>query len=190
MWVSFFVNAWTMNRHVRWMHDWLLGVAHRVLLQKKSLTFGSCSLPPSCLPLNLTQSTRALLISSVRQFGCLCSIVFAGLIFWVLAFCPIPHKGQFYTSHPSLDELAVCFFFLRLKFGAEHQILNFWCKASKFLSPLSRKPFTNFDLPQVFFDLVRQVNKTAPSRRQTTKKKRKCCPRKTLSCPSCCRICW
>merc|ERR1712173_278823 len=41
----------------------------------------------------------------------------------------------------------------------------------------------------VFFDLVRQVNKTAPSRRQTTKKKRKCCPRKSLSCPSCCRIC-
>merc|ERR1712004_232490 len=32
----------------------------------------------------------------------------------------------------------------------------------------------------VFFDLVRQVNKTAPSRRQTTKKKRKCCPRKSL----------
>ena len=115
---------------------------------KKSLTFGSRSLPPSCLPLNLTQSTRALLISSVRQFGCLCSIVFAGLIFWVLAFCPIPHKGQFYTSHPSLDELVVCVFFFRLKFGIEHQISNFWCNASKFFVTSFMKAFFDFDFPR------------------------------------------
>ena len=71
-----------------------------------------------------------------------------------------------------------------------NQKINLWTK-QKFLQSGSLIVSLIFtDVAQVFFDLVRRVNKTAPSRRQTTKKKRKCCPRKSLSCPGCCRICW
>jgi hypothetical protein len=44
---------------------------------------------------------------------------------------------------------------------------------------------------QVFFDLVRQVNKTAPSRRAKAKKQSRCCGfRRQPGCKiCCCRIC-
>ena len=125
-----------------------------------------------------SQSTRALLISSVRQLCCLWSFVLLVSSFWLLHYFSC--EPFLYLFHPFLRGL--CF----------SALLCIECKTIVQVSHIfvSIKAFSDPDLPQVFFDLVRQVNKTAPSRRQTTKKKRRCCPRKTLSCPSCCRICW